>query len=113
MNRLFMLLMFGCTFFSAISQVLLKQSANRTYKHPIFEYLNWRVVVAYCIFFAVLLTNTYAYTQVEMKYGPVIDAFTYVFVLLLSVGVLNEKISRGKLFGNLIIIAGIVIYTLP
>ncbi|POP30290.1 multidrug ABC transporter, partial [Lactonifactor longoviformis] len=56
---------------------------------------------------------TYAYTQVEMKYGPVIDAFTYVFVLLLSVGVLKEKINRGKLVGNLIIIAGIVIYTLP
>lgn len=105
--------MFVCTFFSAISQVLLKQSANRTYKHPVLEYLNWRVLVAYSIFFTVLLINTYAYTQVEMKYGPVIDAFTYVFVLLLSVGILKEKVSRGKMIGNIIIVLGIIIYTLP
>lgn len=113
MNRLFMLIMFGCTFFSAISQVLLKQSANKTYSHPIYEYLNWRVIVAYGMFFGVLLTNTYAYTRVEMKYGPVIDTFTYVFVLILSIGVLKEKINKGKLIGNLIIILGIIIYTLP
>ena len=113
MNKMYMLLMFVCTFFSAISQVLLKQSANRTYKHPVLEYLNWRVLVAYSIFFTVLIINTYAYTQVEMKYGPVIDAFTYVFVLLLSVGILKEKVSRGKMIGNIIIVLGIIIYTLP
>lgn len=113
MNKMYMLLMFVCTFFSAISQVLLKQSANRIYKHPVLEYLNWRVLVAYSIFFTVLLINTYAYTQVEMKYGPVIDAFTYVFVLLLSVGILKEKVSRGKMIGNIIIVLGIIIYTLP
>ena len=113
MNKMYMLLMFVCTFFLSISQVLLKQSANRTYKHPVLEYLNWRVLVAYSIFFTVLLINTYAYTQVEMKYGPVIDAFTYVFVLLLSVGILKEKVSRGKMIGNIIIVLGIIIYTLP
>ena len=112
MNRLFMLLMIGGTFFTAISQVLLKQSANRTYSHPIFEYLNWRVVLAYFLFFGVLLLNTYAYTQVDMKYGPVLDTFAYVFVLLLSYFILKEKITKGKIIGNLIIIAGIIIYTL-
>jgi len=112
MNRLFMLLMVGGTFFTAISQVLLKQSANRTYSHPIFEYLNWRVVLAYFLFFGVLLLNTYAYTQVDMKYGPVLDTFAYVFVLLLSYFILKEKITKGKIIGNLIIIAGIIIYTL-
>jgi len=112
MNRLFMLLMVGGTFFTAISQVLLKQSANRTYSHPVFEYLNWRVVLAYFLFFGVLLLNTYAYTQVDMKYGPVLDTFAYVFVLLLSYFILKEKITKGKIIGNLIIIAGIIIYTL-
>lgn len=112
MNRLFMLLMFGGTFFTAISQVLLKQSANKTYRHPIFEYLNWRVILSYGIFFGVLLLNTYAYTKVDMKYGAVIDTFSYVFVLLLSYFLLKEKFSRGKLIGNLIIIAGVLIYTL-
>ena len=113
MNDLFMMIMFIGTFFSAISQVLLKQSAGKTYSSGLREYLNWRVITAYFIFGAVLLANTYAYTQVDMKYGSVIDTFTYVFVMLLSVLVLKEKASRGRIIGNLIIIAGVVIYTLP
>lgn len=112
MNRMFMLLMFTGTFFAAVSQILLKQSANKEYRHPLLEYLNWRVIVAYGIYFGVLVLNTYAYTKVDMKYGPVIDTFAYVFVLLLSYLILKEKFTKGKLIGNLIIIAGIIIYTL-
>ena len=111
MNRLFMLLMLAGTLFSAISQVLLKQSANITYKNPIREYLNWRVIVAYGIFFGVLLLNTFCYTQVDMRYGPVIDTATYVFVLIFSWAILKEKITKGKLAGNIIIVSGILIYT--
>ena len=65
--------MLAGTFFSAISQVLLKQSANMEYKNPLREYLNWRVILAYGIFFGVLLLNTWCYTKVDMKFGPVID----------------------------------------
>ena len=70
MNRTFMLIMLAGTFFSAISQVLLKQSANMEYKNPLREYLNWRVILAYGIFFGVLLLNTWCYTKVDMKFGP-------------------------------------------
>lgn len=92
--------------------MLLKQSANIEYKNPLREYLNWRVILAYGMFFGVLLLNTYCYTQVDMRYGPVIDTAAYVFVLLFSWAILKEKITRGKLLGNLLIIIGIVIYTL-
>ena len=107
-----MFLMFAATFFSAFSQILLKQSANSPHKSGIYEYLNWRVITAYAIFFGVRLLNTYAYTQVPYKYGSIIDTFTYVFVLLLSRLLLGERITKGKLAGNLIIIAGILIYSL-
>ena len=76
--------MLAGTFFTAISQVLLKQSANKKYSNPLLEYLNWRVIVAYGIF----------------------------FVLIFSRVILNEKITKGKLVGNLLIIAGILIYTM-
>lgn len=111
MNK-FMLLLCAGTFFTAFSQLLLKQSANKTYKHPIYEYLNWQVITAYAIFVGVLLLNTYAFTQVDMKYGSVIDTLSYVFVMLLSFIILKEKFSKGKVVGNLIIILGIVIYTM-
>ena len=64
------------------------------------------------MFFLILLLNTWCYTKVEMRYGPVIDTAAYVFVLLLSRLILNEKITKGKILGNLIIITGILIYTL-
>ena len=70
MNK-YMILMLICTMFSAVSQILLKQSANITYKNPLREYLNWRVILAYGIFFGVLLLNTWCYTRVDMKFGPV------------------------------------------
>ena len=111
MNK-YMLLMFLGTFFTAFSQLLLKQSAGKTYRHPIFEYLNWRVITAYGIFVGVLLLNTYAFTHVDMKYGAVIDTFSYVFVMLLSYFILKEKFTKGKLAGNLLIMTGIFIYTL-
>lgn len=111
MNK-YLLLMFGATFFSAMSQILLKQSANKTHKKPVYEYLNWRVILSYSIFFGVLLLNTYAYTQVDMKYGAVIDTFTYVFVMILSWLILKEKFTKARILGNLIIIVGVLIYTL-
>lgn len=111
MNK-YMLILFIGTFFTAFSQLLLKQSANKEYSHPIFEYLNWHVITAYGIFGGVLLLNTYAFTHVDMKYGSVIDTFSYVFVMLLSYFILKEKFTREKIIGNLIIITGIFVYTL-
>jgi len=112
MNHPFFMLMFFGTFLSAISQILLKKSAEQKHETFLKEYLNWRVITAYGIFFAVLLLNTYAYTRIDLKYGAVIDTFTYIFVLLLSVLLLHEKVSRRQLIGNLLILAGIFIYNL-
>ena len=108
----YFLLMFAATFFTAVSQVLLKQSAGRPHKSWIFEYLNWRVITAYGIACTVLLLNPYAYTKVDMKYGAVIDTFSYVFVMILSYFILKEKFNKGQLIGNLIIITGVMVYTL-
>lgn len=104
--------MIGGTFLTAISQILLKQSANKQYKSVLYEYLNWRVILSYGIFFGVLLLNTYAFTKVDLKYGAVIDTLSYVFVMLLSWLLLREKFSKGKLIGNLLIMAGVIVYTL-
>ena len=103
-NWPFLLLMFAGTFFTGISQVLLKQSAKKEHKSWIFEYLNWRVITAYGIAFTVLFLNTYAYTKVDMKYGAVVMVLSYLL--------LKEKFNKGQLIGNLIIISGVLIYTL-
>ena len=104
--------MLGGTIVTAVSQILLKLSSNIKYENKIREYLNFRVILSYGMFFLILLLNTWCYTKVEMRYGPVIDTAAYVFVLLLSRLILKEKITKGKILGNLIIITGILIYTL-
>lgn len=108
----YLLLLFIATFFTATSQLLLKQSALIKRDKWIYDYLNWRVITAYGIAFAVLLANTYAFTQVDMKYGSIIDTFSYVFVMILSFLVLKERFTVKQLIGNLVIICGIMIYTL-
>ena len=108
----YLMIMFIATFFSASSQVLLKKSANIEHKSFIYEYLNWRVILAYFIVFAGLLVNTYAYTGADMKYGAVIDGFTYVFVMFLSWIVLKEKFNKWKVVGNILIATGITVYML-
>jgi drug/metabolite transporter (DMT)-like permease len=111
MNK-YLILMFVLTFFSAVSQLLLKLSANEPHEGRLGAYLNKKVITAYFIFGVVLLLNTYAYTKVNLKYGPVIDTFTYVFVLLLSVLVLKEKLTGWKLLGNIMIICGVLLFSL-
>ena len=95
MNRTFILIMLSGTFFSAVSQILLKQSANIRYENRIREYLNFRVILSYTIYMLILLLNTWCYTKVDMRYGPVIDTAAYVlscFSLIHSEG----KITKGK-----------------
>lgn len=112
MNRFYLMLMFLGTFFAAVSQILLKQSADRTYERPLGDYLNWRVITSYGMYFGILFLNTWCYTKIDMKYGSIVDTCCYVFVMLLSCLILKEKITRRKLAGNLLIICGVIIYTM-
>ena len=57
---MYMLLMFPGTFLRLGRKILLEIGAGKTYRHPIYEYLNWRLCwVTAC--FGVLLLNTNAY----------------------------------------------------
>ena len=41
-----------------------------------------------------------------------LTSLTYIWTMILAYLILKEKITRGKFIGNLIIIAGIIVYTL-
>ena len=41
-----------------------------------------------------------------------LTSLTYIWTMTLAYLILKEKITRGKFIGNLIIIAGIIVYTL-
>lgn len=97
-------------FLSALSQMLLKKSAERTYKNAISAYLNTRVVAAYGMLFLTMFLNMLAYKYLPYLVGQTLIATSYVFVLLLGRLVLGEKLTLRKVAGNLLIVLGILIF---
>lgn len=98
-------------FLAAFSQVLLKKSANKGYESRVREYLNIYVITAYIIFAFVLVSNSFAYQGIAYKYGSVIGASSYIFLMILSKLILKEKITKKIVLGNLIIALGMLIYS--
>ena len=102
----------GSVLVASISQIMLKKSANQKYDRWIDEYLNFRVIFAYGLFFLSSLLTVYAYKFVPLSMGPVLEASGYVFVAVMGYFILKEKIGKRKMLGLIIIIAGIVIFSL-
>lgn len=101
--------MIAAAFVAAVSQILLKKSAQKEHKGILREYVNGYVISGYILLMASLLMNMWAYQEIEYRFGPVINASSYVFVLLLGWLFLHEKITAKKLWGNVLIIVGILI----
>lgn len=108
---LFYLLVILGIFVSACSQILLKQSADSQHKSWLSSMLNWRVILAYSIFFGSLLINITAMSKgVNLKDLPILESLGYVFVPILSWFVLKEKIDKRMLLSMTLIIIGIIIF---
>lgn len=107
---IFIVLFLFSVFISSCSQIALKKSANRRHKNLIKEILNPVVLGAYIFLFGSSLLTTVSYKGVPLSLGPVLEATSYIYIVILSRMFLKEKISWKKLGGNLLIIAGILIY---
>lgn len=94
---------------SAVSQLILKKAADNPKHTGIRYYLNFSVIFAYALFFGCMLLNIVALQTLDLSVAGVLEATGYVYVMLLSHFFLHEKITRRKLVGNVLIIAGIVL----
>lgn len=111
MNKYIMLLLLSVMIASS-SQILLKKSAMKKYKSIIFEYLNPLVIIGYGMMVVSTITTILAYRGIEYKNGPVIESLGYLLVMVLSYFFFKEKITKKKLFGNMIILLGIFVFYL-
>ena len=106
----YLLVVFGVACCSA-SQLLLKKSADGVHKNKIAQILNWRVIIAYGVFFLSILINiTSLQHGVNLKDIPILEATGYIFVPLLSFTVLHEKLSLSTIIATLLILLGIVVF---
>ena len=99
-------------FISAVSQVLLKKSADKPHQGFLKEYLNPYVITAYTMFVGATLMTVLAFKGIPLSLGPVLDSTGYLFVTVFGVIFFKEKINSRKAVGILTIIVGIVIYAL-
>ena len=97
---------------SAYSQILLKKSAQKTYKNFFQEYINPYVICGYGIFFLAIFLDMLGLRKVPVSYIPIIESSSYVFIIIFSRIFLGEKIDRRKTAAILAILLGIGIYIL-
>ena len=103
-------LLFG-VFISAISQVILKKSAMKKYDSVIKEYLNFPVIFAYSIFVISTFLSIIAYKGIPLSMGPVLEATSYIYVTFFGVKIFGEKINKKKIISLVMIIGGIIVYS--
>lgn len=97
---------------SSFSQILLKKSALKDHNSKIREYLNTKTIIAYSMFFLATLCSMFAYKCIPLSMGPILGALEYIFIAILSYLFINEKISRRKFIGLIIVVIGIFIYSI-
>lgn len=108
----FVLFLILSNFIGAVSQVLLKKSALEKHKSFIFEYLNFKVILAYALFFTAVFIDLYALKVVPVSFVPIIEASSYIFAIILSRIFFYDKINLLQAAAIFLIIAGICVYVL-
>lgn len=105
---LFVLLgVFACS----ASQLLLKKSASEEHHSAISVMLNWKVMLSYAIMFVTLVINIFAMKNgVQLKDMPILEASGYIFVPILSMLFLSEKIKKNNIVAIGLILIGIVVF---
>jgi len=108
----YILILFLSVFISALSQVLLKKSALKTYSSFIKEYLNPCVIIAYSIYFVAISFDIIALRKVPVSFVPVAESSSYIFVLLFGKIFFKETFSKRKICAIILILCGIILFML-
>ena len=95
---------------AAFSQILLKTSANIEHESFWKQYLNTRVIIGYLMLFGSMMMSVWAYQGMDYKYGPAIESIGFGLVTFLSWWLLKEKLTKKKVAGIAVIIAGLVVF---
>ena len=96
-------------FISAVSQVLLKKSALKVHGSALREYLNPYVATAYTIFLLSSILTVWAYKEVPLSFGPVLEATSYLYVTLFGILIFKEHLNKRKILALALILGGIVL----
>lgn len=74
--------------------------------------MNPYVLFAYMCYFGVLVLNVLIYTKIDYRFGVVINSMSSVLVMILSRVLLHEVITKRRICGNVLVVIGILVFTL-
>ena len=110
--QIYICILIVSVFVASLSQILLKISANKTYRDRLHEYLNPYVIIGYMMMVGTTVLTILAYRGIEYKNGPVIESLGYILIMILSFFFFKEPITKRKVFGNALILLGIIVFYL-
>ena len=96
---------------SAISQVFLKKESMKKHDSISGDYLNINVIFAYALFIGTTFLSIVALKVVPLSMGPVLEATSYLWVTLFGVVIFKEVITKRRLFALILIVCGIVLFS--
>lgn len=97
---------------SSFSQILLKKSAQKEKDSVIKEYVNIYVIGGYAITALCMVLTIIALKGMPFKYSAVLESLTYLYIMILSRLLLDEKLTKNKIVGNIFIVIGVIIFSL-
>ena len=68
------------------------------------------LLCGYSLMVASTILTIFAFKGLDYKNGPIIESLGYIFVMILSWKLLEEKITIKKIVGNGLILLGIFIF---
>ena len=110
MNKAAVGLYLFSVFTAACSQVLLRHSAKKTHASGFREYWNGWVIGAYFLLLCCTLMTIQALRSIPLNTTGILESTMALYILLFDRFLFRERITRMKLFGNLLIVSGIFVY---
>lgn len=95
---------------AGFGQVSLKKAAMEQGRLLLRQYANGYVLLGYMLMLCLMGMVSVAYRGVPLKVAPALDSLGFVLVPALSWVLFDEKITRTKGLGFLLIVSGILIF---
>ncbi len=95
---------------ASFAQILLKKSALNKHDSFASEYLNRNVIIGYCLLGVSTIFTVFALTVLTIQDIAMIETTSYLMVMLSGRIFLKERITKGKVIGNLLILCGILLF---
>ena len=108
----YVIVMIVSAFIASFSQILLKISAGKKHENVIKEYVNPLVIGGYAMLVVSMFLGIICYKHMDYMQVVILEPIGYIIVMFLSRIFFKERVTKRKVLGMALILAGIVVFNL-